>query len=224
MRRSQAAQACDFDPSLLLDHTSIAVLQHLLRWVNTFPWSGRPPMRVCNYSALCLFAATMSCCTSRLRTCSPNTWSAFYWSSGRRQNGTLRVVCVLIVFIFFFRWQSPHRFSTQRVTGEGKLTGGRTGTPEMLSVSFRCKGAVRNQSGINVLWVTNNLIKCVSVANPFNSASVCVLILSCCFCNRLGCDCSARRAQSWPTGWGSWASHQLKECSRPKHFKQVKLK
>lgn len=102
VRRSQAAEACDFDPSLLLDHTSIAVLQHLLRSVNTFSWSGCPLMHMCNYSALCLFAATMSCCTSQLRTCSPNTWSAFYWSSGRRQNGTLRVVCILIVFIFFF--------------------------------------------------------------------------------------------------------------------------
>lgn len=40
-RRNQAAEACDFDPSLLLDHTSITVLQHLLRWVE-HAFRGRP--------------------------------------------------------------------------------------------------------------------------------------------------------------------------------------
>lgn len=37
MRRNEAAGACGFDPALLLDHSSVAVLQHLLRSVNAWP-------------------------------------------------------------------------------------------------------------------------------------------------------------------------------------------
>lgn len=58
VRRSHAAEACDFDPSLLLDHTSVTVLQHLLRSVNMFSWSTRGSIhrctRVINLRSACL--------------------------------------------------------------------------------------------------------------------------------------------------------------------------
>lgn len=41
------------------------------------------------------------------------------------------ICCILIVFISY-RWQSPYRLCTQRVTGQRKLTGGCTGTQGML--------------------------------------------------------------------------------------------
>lgn len=132
MRSSQAAAACEFDPSLLLDHASVTVLQHLLRSENT---TSITSVLTDQAGFICsLFAAMTRCSTSQLRICSPNIWSTFYWSSGRREECVclcvylcICVCCILIGWIFH-HWQSPHRLSTQRVTSEGKLAGSCTGT------------------------------------------------------------------------------------------------
>lgn len=100
IQKNKGVEAAVFDPSLLLDQTSITILQHLLRWeshlfkacrilcMKTKIKSPTIPQRICSMlkkkkkSLHLLFSATMRCCTSQPRIYNPNTLSTSCWSWG----------------------------------------------------------------------------------------------------------------------------------------------